>query len=124
MYESRLMSFSFAYCDAMYNYVPGPPRSLNCDRALMHGCAHCQRPATLWTRDVARCERTHVSRAETNTLLAQACSAMTTCSNGAPSRWNRPVMAVRIPIAIRVDSAAATRVAATWGRASVGLALI
>ena len=54
--------------------------------------------------------------------MAQACSAMTTCSNGAPSRWNRPVTAVRSPIAMTVDSAAAAIVVTTRGRASVGLA--
>ena len=49
---------------------------------------------------------------------------MTTCLNGAPSRWKRPVTAVRSPIAMKDDSAAATMVETTWGRARVGLAFI
>lgn len=64
----------------------------------MDGWAERQRLATFRTRDAARYKRTQVSRSDT-TAVAQMCSAMTTCSNGAPSRWNRSVTAASSPIA-------------------------
>ena len=58
-----------------------PPRSerLGC-------CPEGQRLAILRTRNAARYNRTQVSRSETKLWVAQARSAITSCSNGAPSR--------------------------------------
>jgi uncharacterized Fe-S cluster protein YjdI len=53
-----------------------------------------------------------------------ACSVAASCATGAPRLWNKAVTPARIPIAIRMDEAAAIAATAPWGRSRVRLRFI